>query len=83
MHGTIRIGNRTAGICEVTRKYYYNNHPTWGEGNFYPHRIGFEPELIDAKASYDKHLREKHRTSGGYFGNTIRQLSDFEFSIFE
>jgi len=81
-------GNRTAGICEVTREYYYDNHPTWDDGNLYPHRIGLEPvkipaEPIDAKASYDKHLRETHRTSGGYFGNPIRQLSDFEFSIFE
>ena len=80
--------NKTAGICKVTREYYYDTQPTWGDGNFYPHRIGFEPvkvpaKPIDAKALYDRYLREKHGTSGGYFGNPIRQISAPEFSIFE
>lgn len=80
--------NKTAGICKVTREYYYDAQPTWGNGNFYPHHIGFEPvkippKPIDAKESYDKYLRETHGTSGGYFGNPIRQISDSEFSIFE
>jgi predicted RNA-binding protein len=53
--------NKTAGICKVTREYYYDTQPTWGDGNFYPHRIGFEPvkvpaKPIDAKALYDRHL---------------------------
>ena len=80
--------NKTAGICKVTREYYYDTQPIWGDGNSYPHRIGFEPvkippKPIDAKESYNRHLREKHGTSGGYFGNPIRQISDSEFSIFE
>jgi predicted RNA-binding protein len=80
--------NKTAGICKVTREYYYDTHPIWDDENIYPHRIGFEPvkippKPIDAKESYDRYLKQSHGTSGGYFGNPIRYLPDSEFSIFE
>lgn len=81
-------GNRTAGICKVTKEYYFDERERWEGDKLYYHRIEFEPvkvptEPIDAKAPYDKYLRRVHGPANGYFANEIRKITDFEFSIFE
>ena len=79
-------GMKIAAICRVVKEYFYDDKKIVSDG-VYPHRFGIEPikipkNPIDIKSLYDIYLKYKG-AAGGYFGQTIRPLSDEEFSIFQ
>lgn len=85
---------KMAGICKVTREYFYDESEVWHD-RIYPHRIGITKykmpnQPIDIRKLYDDGIKPKllskgdnRGTPGGYFGQGIRPLPMDEYSTFE
>ena len=74
------------GIFRVNREYFYDESNIMRK---FPHRIGFEPtdkilpNPLDISSMYNKEIKPKKGSAGGYFGMGFRRLPEEEYTLFK
>ncbi|MEO9296019.1 MAG: AAA family ATPase [Nitrososphaera sp.] len=80
-------GMKLAGIYSVNKEYFHDTTRIW-EDDIYPHRIGITPHKVPSRHIeitdlYNNKIKPEKGEARGYFGQTIRELPEDEYRLFE